>query len=211
MSKTARSLLASLALFTSAEATAQLSGRSGTITGVVSDSVNVGIVGATVSVAGVSGVDVSTTTGAFRLPGVPEGRQILVARRIGFRPESVTVTVVADSLVTLTVRLQSTAVHVAPMIITSSRVRYTGRLRGFNERRERGIGKFFTPEEIERRRPRVVTDLLRTLPGTRIGSVNGQNVVTFRGRRCAPLVWLDGTPASVGYLDVDLFTPSSLA
>ena len=215
MSTLTRSLLVSLALITSVEAHSQLpapnDSRPGTITGVIGDSVDVGIVGATVTIVGGPGIDVSAGDGAFRIANVPAGSQTVVARRIGFRPESLTVVVVPDSILTVRLRLESTAQRVAPVVITSSRVRYTGRMRGFNERRDRGIGRFFTASDIERRRPRVVTDLLRTLPGTRLTNVNGQQVVTFRGMRCAPLVWIDGTPASVGYLDVDLFTPSSLA
>lgn len=216
MSPFTRSALALLAFLANTEVRAQSptpgTGPSGTITGVIGDSVNMGIVGATVSIAGAPGVTVTATDGAFRLAAVPAGDQMVVARRIGFRPESVTVKVVPDSVLAVDLRLRSTVQQVAQVVITSSRVRYTGRMRGFNERRDRGIGRFFTAADIDKRKPRVVTDLLRMVPGTRIGrSSNGQNVVTFRGLRCPPLVWLDGAPASVGYLDVDLFAPSSLA
>jgi hypothetical protein len=211
-------MLPAVMLSASIEASAQLpmsadssGARPGTISGIVGDSVNVGISGATVSLAGAPRVDVSADDGAFDLPGVPAGTRVLIARRIGFRPESVTVTVVPDSVVTVRIRLRSTVQQVAPVVITASRVRHVGRLRGFNERRDRGIGRFFTADEIERRNPRLVSDLLRTLPGTRISPMRGQSVITFRGLRCAPLVWLDGTAASVGYLDVDLFPPSTLA
>jgi TonB family protein len=37
----------------------------------------------------------------------------------------------------------------------------------------------------------------------------GENVVTMRGNRCTPLIWLDGTPASTGYLNPDYFEPLS--
>jgi len=215
MSTNPRSVLALLAFVANTEARAQppvpSTGPFGTITGVIGDSVNMGIVGATVSVVGASGATVSATDGAYRLQAIPAGDQTIVARRIGFRPESVTVKIIPDSVLTVDLRLQSTVQQVAPVVITSSRVRYTGRMRGFNERRDRGIGRFFTAADIDKRKPRVVTDLLRMVPGTRIGRINGQNVVTFRGLRCPPLVWLDGAPASVGYLDVDLFAPSSLA
>ena len=73
------------------------------------------------------------------------------------------------------------------------------------------MGKFFTAAEIEARNPRVVTDLLRTIPGTRLIPSAGQNLVTFRDRNCLPLVWIDGTPASTAYLDPDVVEPHSLA
>lgn len=170
-----------------------------------------GIVGATVFVIGGSTVAISADDGAFRLANIASGMRTIVARRIGFRPESVSVMVAGDSAIRVRMRLESTAQQVAPVLVTSGRGQYTGRLRGFNERRDRGIGRFFTASDIVTRRPQRVTDLLRTVPGARLQNVNGQTVVTFRGMRCAPLVWVDGTPATVGYLDVDNFAPHSLA
>ena len=218
MSATALCLITSLAVLVGGQASAQPpvsaeSGgpRRGNVVGVVADSAGTGIVGATIFIVGGLGVTVSDTGGAFRLAGIPAGSQTLVARRIGFRPESLSVTVPRDSTLTVLVHVQPVAQRVAPVVITASNFRYTGRLRGFNERRDRGIGRFFTAEDIEKRSPRVVSDLLRTLPGTRISPINGQNVITFRGHRCPPLVWVDGSPATAGYLDVDLFTPWTLA
>ena len=218
MSATRYHVCATLALLLGGPAFAQSSGSSsaggpgrGSITGLVADSVGTGIVGATVSVAGSALLTVSASDGSFRLTGITEGAQLLVARRIGYRPESLAVSVPPDSTLSVRLRVEPVAQQIAPVVITAGSVRYTGRLRGFNERRDRGIGRFFTAEEIEQRRPRVVSDLLRMVPGTRVGATNGQNTVTFRGRRCTPLIWVDGAPATAGYLDVDLFAPSTLA
>jgi TonB family protein len=182
----------------------------GTVTGTVSDSVGVGIAGANLSVIGITGQVYSTPEGLFRLQGIAPGDQRLVARRIGFRPETLTVSLPPDRGLQIQVRLHAAALQIAPVVI-AARARYTGPLRGFLERRDRGNGHFFTAEDIERRNPRLVTDLLRTLPGTRINYVNGQSIVTFRGMRCSPLVWVDGAPASAAYLDPDMFSVTSLA
>ena len=215
MSTTRRSLLASLALLASLEAQAQLPAATdparGSITGIVSDSADVGIVGATVTLVGGATIGVSASDGGFRLGAIPAGAHTLVARRIGFRPDTLVVTVPADTVIAVRIRLISTAQQIAPVIIASGRPRYTGRLAGFNERRDRGAGRFFTAADIDARQPRLVSDLLRMVPGVRMGTANGQNIVTFRGRTCPPLVWLDGAPATAGYLDVDLFAPSTLA
>ena len=219
MSPVPRSLLVLCALlFGSGVAVAQPvpsadagSTRPGTIAGIIADSAGVAIVGATVSLVGAPGVDITTDAGAFRMAAVPAGRQTVVARRIGFRPDTIGVDVQGDSIVNLRITLRVAAQRLAPTVIAAGRARYTGRMKGFNERRDRGVGRFFTAEDIEQRRPRVVSDLLRSVPGTRVSSMNGQNTITFRGMRCAPLVWIDGTPATTGYLDVDLFTPSTLA
>jgi TonB family protein len=182
----------------------------GVVTGMVSDSVGVGIAGANLSVLGISGQTYSDEQGLFRLQGITPGNQRLVARRIGFRPETLTVAVPADASLDLRIRLQATALRIAPVVI-ATRGRYTGPLRGFYERRDRGNGHFFTAEDIEKRHPRVVSDLLRSLPGTRITPSGGQTVITFRGMRCTPLIWVDGAPASAGYLDPDIFSVTTLA
>ena len=182
----------------------------GIVAGLVSDSVGVGIAGANVSLLGISGQLYSNEEGLFRMQGVPSGDQRLVARRIGFRPETLSVSVPADRGLEVHVRLRPAALQIAPVVI-AARPGYTGRMRGFFERRDRGNGHFFTAEDIERRRPRAVSDLLRTLPGTRINQASGQNVITFRGMRCPPLIWIDGAPASAAYLDPDMFSVNSLA
>ena len=195
---------------------APLSGQSvpmetGGIVGTIADSAGGLIAGAQVSIAGVRGRAETGADGAFRMAGVPAGSQLLISRRIGFRPESLVVSVRQGIPVEVVVRMRATPQQMAPVIVAADRSRPVGRLRGFNERRVQGNGHFFTAADIARRNPQVVTDLLRTLPGVRLNPANGQRVPIFRGQRCPPLVWVDGAPASAGYFDVDNLTPGSLA
>lgn len=185
--------------------------ETGGIVGFVADSAGGRIAGAQVTVAGVRGRAETGTDGNFRMGGVPAGGQTLIARRIGFRPESVAVTVRQGIIAEVDVRMRAMPTQMTAVVVEGGRVRPVGRLRGFNERRAQGLGHFFTAADIDRRNPSVVTDLLRTLPGVLINRQNGQSIVTFRGQRCPPLIWLDGSPATAGYLDPDLFSPSSLA
>jgi TonB family protein len=185
--------------------------ETGGIVGYVADSAGGRIAGAQVSVLGVRGRAETGNDGSFRMSGVPTGSQILVARRIGFRPESLFVTVRQGVVADVGIHMRATPQQLTAVIVEGGRARPTGRLRAFEERRARGHGHFFTAADIDRRNPTFVTDLLRTLPGVRVNRQNGQNVVTFRGQRCPPLVWLDGAPATAGYLDPDYFSPGSLA
>jgi TonB family protein len=123
----------------------------------------------------------------------------------------VTVNVVAGVISELRVPLRQTAQWVAPVVIDARTARYSGFLRGFYERRDRGLGVFFTADDIEARNPRLVTDLLRGIPGTRVIPGAMQSVVTFRDRNCLPLVWIDGNAGTTAYLDPDLFEPHTLA
>jgi hypothetical protein len=161
-------------------------------------------------VLGISGQVYSNDEGLFRMQGLAPGDQRLLVRRIGFRPETLAVTMPTDHGLDVHVHLRAAAIQMAPVVI-AGRGRYTGPLRGFYERRDRGNGHFFTAEDITRRNPRVVSDLLRTVPGTRISSSGGQTVITFRGMRCTPLVWVDGAPASAAWLDPDMFSVTTLA
>ncbi len=182
----------------------------GVLAGIVTDSVGVGIAGANLTVLATTAQAYSDSTGRFRIAGAPAGPHTLVARRIGFLPETLAVSIPSDRAIETSVRLHAAPVRIASVVV-DARTRFSGPLRGFNERRERGLGHFFTAEDISRRNPRVVTDLLRTLPGTRVSYANGQNVVNFRGMRCPPLVWVDGAPASAAYLDPDIFSVTTLA
>ena len=185
--------------------------ETGGIVGFVADSAGGRVAGAQVTIAGVMGRAETGTDGTFRMGGVPAGGQTLIARRIGFRPESVAVAVRQGIIAEVDVRMRATPIRMTTVVVEGGRVRPAGRLRAFHERRALGFGHFFTAADIDRRNPSVVTDLLRTLPGVRVNRQNGQSLVTFRGQRCAPLIWLDGSPATAGYLDPDLFSPSSLA
>jgi hypothetical protein len=70
---------------------------------------------------------------------------------------------------------------------------------GFEERAARGFGHFIREEEIARRRPHRLPDLLSVVPGL---TVIGAKVYVTRGTRfsgpCAPTVWLDGQVVSDG-------------
>jgi TonB family protein len=178
---------------------------------VVQDSAGAAVAGAQVSMLGLFGRGTTGTDGAFHLVSLPLGERTLLVRRLGFRPESVAVTITPGGTAEVTVKLHVVPQQVAAVVVDADRSGFSGRMRSFNERRARGIGRFFTADDIDRRRPQVVSDLLRTLPGVRITSNGPQSVVTFRGQTCTPLIWLDGMPASAGYLDPDLFEPSSLA
>ena len=183
----------------------------GIISGVVEDSLSTPVAGAQVGVQGLRGHGISQEDGSFRLASVPPGPQIIVVRRIGFRPESLAVTVAAGTVHEVRVRVRPNAQWVSPVVIEARNAKYTGHLRGFYERRDRGNGVFFTAAEIEERNPRFVTDLLRTIPGTRLVPRGAETLVTFRDRNCLPLVWVDGNAATAAYLDPDVFDPMTLA
>ncbi|MEO7043046.1 MAG: TonB family protein, partial [Gemmatimonadaceae bacterium] len=184
----------------------------GKIVGAVRDATGAGIVGAQISVAGTELRAESDTAGQFVLASVPSGATTLLVRRLGFAPATVTVVALSDSTVHTSVVISEVTHGLAPVVVRAERsVRYTGYMAGFNERRDHGFGHFITGDEIEERNPGRLSDMLRTIPGLSVTAGIIGSSVHIRGNSCAPLVWIDGTPAAAAEFDVDVLLPTSIA
>jgi hypothetical protein len=88
---------------------------------------------------------------------------------------------------------------------------------GFYDRARGSGGRFFTHEDIERRNPLRVADMLRPLPGV---SVQGDQVVFNRSRGmrafmgqgpCPANIWVDGLPLPQGMGSIDEIDPMRVA
>ena len=183
----------------------------GLVTGTVRDSLGLPVAGAEVGLSGLLVHGTTADDGVYRIAGVPTGPRVVRVRRLGFRPDSVLVQVLPGGTVTADVVLRVVAQQIAAVVIEAGHPQFSGRMASFFERRARGFGTFFTAEEIDRRHPSRLTDLLRTVPGVRLEQQGHERVVLFRGARCAPLIWIDGAPATAGYLDPDIFHPGTIA
>ncbi|MCX5762744.1 MAG: TonB family protein [Gemmatimonadetes bacterium] len=150
--------------------------------------------------------------GAFRILGVPAGTVTVSARRIGFRPGSHGVTVTDGQTVDVTVALAFTALQLEPVMVSARREPFDARLAGFQLRSQKRIGTFMNRERIEASASSTFSDLLRSVPGVRMGaSTTGiRNSLRFRGSNCAPLVFIDGFPASADEFDVDIIDLASV-
>lgn len=208
--------LALAALAAGAPARAQVAGttgglQTGGVTGVVRDTAGAPLAGVQVMVAGLFGRGGTGSDGSFTLVAIPIGDRRVIVRRLGFRPETVSVTVPGGGRAEVNVRMMPVPQQIAAVVVEAGRPQFRGRLREFYERRDHGMGRYFTAEDIDKRNPQVVTDLLRSVPGLQLTRRGSTSVVTFRNQRCTPLIWLDGAAASTGYLDVDAFQPNTLA
>ena len=108
---------------------------------------------------------------------------------------------------TVQVTLVTQAIALRPVEITEDWAMSPG-LRGFHERRERGGGHFFTREQIERMHARLVTDILRRVPGVQIQAVPGPYETSYiirmgratggmGSRPCPALFYVNGSPFPV--------------
>ncbi|MFL5561245.1 MAG: TonB family protein [Gemmatimonadaceae bacterium] len=178
----------------------------GAVSGVVADSAGLPIAGAEIVALGSGAAVRSSETGQFRIGAIALGPALLVARRLGFRPETLAV-VVAPAEASVHFALGSLPTLLEAVAV-SSRRRFTGRLAGYYERlAARTQGYFITRDDIDRGNPRQLTDVLRRAPGVEI--VRGSRL-RLRGRNCAPLVWIDGVSMPAGEVELNTFAPSSL-
>jgi TonB family protein len=177
----------------------------------VKDSIGHAIVGAELAVEGTQVHTVTDDKGEARFNAVQLGPTTIHVRRLGFQPASVDLTVDPRVPATATVTLNPIAQRLSPVLIRGSSPVYEGRMAGFYQRRDQGIGHFVTRERLEKENPAMLTDVFRRIPGVQITSTRLiRNAVRMRGMRCWPLVWLDGAPLPSGEFDLDNLSPTSL-
>ena len=132
--------------------------------------------------------------GEWTLADLPVGTRMLEVRAVGYYPERRPVNVIAGAR-PIRVALSTLRAVLDTVKIVAARVR--GRdISGFLDRSRSGAGHYMTPEDIERRRPLVTSDLFRIFPGLRVDRTPlGEVVLTMRGTfedACVPAFYLDG-------------------
>lgn len=184
----------------------------GVIRGVVRDASGNALRGAEVSARG---APIATTgaDGRFVLPAVPAGVVEVTVRRLGYRSRRADVRVPAGQAVVLDVHLAPAPTQLSAVtVIAPRREVFEARLSGYEERRERGTGHYIVRDELERLSSASFLDVLRRVPGVRISTMGGSmwTRVRLRGATCAPMVFVDGFPASAGEFDLSMVDPKSL-
>lgn len=184
----------------------------GVISVSVRDSLGRSIAGAELMVEGTSVRGVTDERGELRFTAVRGGPATVRIRRLGFQPA--TIDVIVDQRVpsTSVVTLKPIAQRLATIVVKGGN-NYTGRMAGFYQRRDLGIGHFVSREKLEHDNPSQLTDVFRRLPGVQITSTRFiRNAIRFRGNtgQCWPLVWLDGAPLPTAEFDLDFLAPSSI-
>jgi len=164
--------------------------------GIVLDLLSRPVRGAEV-IGGTKGPSVFTDSlGRFSLTLDRRGRITLVVRAIGFLPSSVEVTsapgtawkglVVLEPAPQSLPELSSTSDPIGPL---------ANRLADFRVRRRKGFGVFRDRIDIERLAPLYAGDLLRSIPGIKLGFGAGATSVTFarcHGAGAIVAVWING-------------------
>lgn len=191
----------------------------GGIAGVVRDSTGARLAQARLETPNINGGfvlrAVSDDSGRFRIIALAAGVVGLQARRIGFAPQRMDVTIVAGEITQAEFIMKAEAVLLDGPSIEADPLR--GKMGAFNRRKSRGVGAFVTRAEIEKRQPASISELLRYLPGVGVTQrmagepqpVHMQRSVNSSMQAsCVVQLYVDGHPYPNG--SVDDFSPGSV-
>lgn len=162
------------------------------------------VASAQVRLIGSDSIVLTDDDGQFRLTRLIPGAQTLEVRMLGYRRALAAVEIEAGLTRTVQITLVTQPIALQLVEVTEEWAMSPG-LRGFHERRERGGGHFFTREQIARMQPRVVTDILRRVPGVQIHAVSGPYETSYiirmgratggmGSRPCPVLFYVNGSP-----------------
>lgn len=173
----------------------------GAISGTVRDSVGKPIPGVEVVLLQSRGAVHSDSLGDFRFVDIATGKRQLHFRRLGFAPKSVDTEITEGKTVALTITLEAMATEIEGVTVEElTRKRQV--LADFYDRSSRGFGHFVTRDQIEKRNPMNLSDMMRMIPGARLVPMRngGQAALRFNrasmaGRDCPPQYWVDGVKA----------------
>jgi hypothetical protein len=163
------------------------------IVGVVRDSAGLPIALAEITVLGRRAT--SDSLGRFFLSYPASDTMTVSVRRLGYETVSFSLTAkdVADN--SLDVVLRRFASELESVEVTAMDDRSKTLLRGYDDRRARGLGVFVNRDEIEKRNTRLITDVLRQSRGVMIKG-NQVRFATHQAKNCVPMLWLDGQQAA---------------
>ena len=192
---------AAIAMLCSATAVASAQGssevRSTRLTGRVADVVGSAIVKAEIVVTNTSFHAETGTDGRFELAGLPAGDVEVVVRRLGFAPAKIPLQLDAGELREIRVLLSPVVMALDSVAVVAEGPTIEKAFGGFEMRKARGFGTFITREQIEKKNPRVTTDLFRTVSGVKLLRENGTPTVvsTRLGTMayCPLRYFIDGT------------------
>lgn len=161
------------------------------------------------------GTGVETTTnpdGEFALTSLPTGTHTLEVRALGFSPAQVVIDI-KDAQASADVELAPIGVTLDTIRVTAQRAYTSQRILDIERRQRSGMGQVLLAEDIDKRNPFRMSDLLRTMRGVRM--VPGpffDDVVLMRDKLgngyCEPQFIVDNMRVAIGpNFPIDVMVP----
>lgn len=155
-------LVAILSLAAAAPAAAQ---KMSVLTGrVMTDSAEVPVRGAEVTIKDLRGNAISDSLGRFIIPNIPAGKQLVNVRRLGFAPITAVLTFTAGDTLEGEFLLMTAAQRLRGVEVRG-RSNVPKRLLDFETRRNSGFGEFIGPETLAKMESRRTDDVIRMMSG----------------------------------------------
>ncbi len=177
------------------------------------------VVGALVSIPELGVEALTGAQGSFALPALPPATYALQVEHLAFGERLDSLTLLPGKSVHLEIQVEARAIPIEPIVVRVTAVRSLWLEGvGFFHRMQTEVGTFITREEIERRRPLLVSDLFQTVPGMRVdgGRIRMTRVqmtrapsMSLRGAGCEVQYFIDGrsVPLATG---IDGFMPDDI-
>jgi iron complex outermembrane receptor protein len=147
---------------------AQDTGQTGSIAGRVTDDQGSGIANAQITIRGTTLGTQSRADGGYTLPRVPAGTATVIARMLGFRPDSASVTVSAGQQASQDFTLARDPLQLREMVVTGTQTPRQNLAASV-------AVTTLTAQDVQEAAPRSTTEMLRYVPGfTRVESSGGE-------------------------------------
>jgi len=186
--------------------------RHAAIAGVVRDVAGAPLSGANIFVDSSKMSTVSDDSGHFDLRGLVPGKNGFTVTRIGYAPVSFETSLVADSMIVLSIKMRS--VQSLDLVkVTAVRVNAYLARSGFTERRRLGAGSYLTPEQIDSMAPLVTTtaQLVRSVRGVNVRCPGSTCEVHPQNPPDCLALFVDGAYLGLDQIDVLGLTPTGVA
>lgn len=173
------------------------------VVGVVRDSAGAPITSAEVTIMGRK--TLSDSLGRFYVTHAAANVIEVSVRRLGYESATFSLSAADAAGKAIDVVLRRLATALAAIEVEEMSPRAKSMLKGFDGRRERGVGVFVTRAQIEERHSRYLVDVLRQQRGIAVSNIRGGGrtlrFTAHQSKNCQPLIWLDGQAAPG--LDID--------
>lgn len=136
------------------------------------------LAGAAVTVVGTDAQGIADSSGTARLRQLPGGTQSIEVHLVGYEAVRQNVELAPKDEVRVAIRLEKAA-----QVLSTVTVRGAPALPDFENRRRHGNGVFLTEEQIRRRQPSKVADILRSVPGVAVyasSQFGGEPTIQFQ-------------------------------
>ncbi len=172
------------------------------------------LLGVQVLIKGTRRWGITNQDGIFRLVGLKPGPVVIEFRHPNRAPVTYNLTLDTDKVTELAVKIDTRTVALPEVVVEGQETRPAAKMQDFFSRKAAGHGGYFiTRKDIEERQPRVLSDMMRRVPGLRVDCDFGScQVTSFNEARriagdCPIQYFLDGVPFSG---DVDQLTPDQV-